>query len=81
MVEMAMFNVQRAITWKVGKPELWFKCSAGRLIVLYSCVKVPENILDGIRVVEQTQMMETVMEARMDTKNFGGYNIIPLPLL
>ena len=28
MVEMAMFNVQRAITPKVGKSELWFLNSA-----------------------------------------------------
>ena len=27
MVEMAIFNVQRAITPKVGKPELGFMCS------------------------------------------------------
>ena len=38
MVEMAMFNLQRAITSKVGKPELQFMCSARRLIVLYICV-------------------------------------------
>ena len=28
MVEMAMFKVQRAITPKVGQPELWFMSSA-----------------------------------------------------
>ena len=44
MVEMAMFNVQRAITPKVGKPELRFMCSALWLIVLYICVKFRENI-------------------------------------
>ena len=49
MVEMAMFNVQRAITPKLGKPELWFMCSAYCLIVLYSCVKFGENISDCIR--------------------------------
>ena len=46
MVEMATFNVQRAITPKVGKPELWFICSASRLIVLYIFVKFRENILE-----------------------------------
>ena len=45
MVEMAMFNVQRAITPKVGKPELLFMCSECSLIVLYICVKFRENIL------------------------------------
>ena len=54
MVEMDMFNVQRAITPKVGKPELQFMCSAHCLIVLYICVKFCEKILDGIRVMEQT---------------------------
>ena len=54
MVEMSMFNVQRAIIPKVGKPELRFICSACHLTVLYICVKFPENISDGIRVMAQT---------------------------
>ena len=33
MVEMAIFNIQRAITLKVGK-ELWLMCSACHLMVL-----------------------------------------------
>ena len=48
MVEMAKFNVQRAITPKVSKPDLGFMCSAHHLIVLYICVKFCENILGGI---------------------------------
>ena len=56
MVEMAMFNVQRAITPKVGKPELQFMCSASRLIVLYICVKFHENVRNGIRVTERTRV-------------------------
>ena len=47
MVEMAMFNVQRALPPKVGKPELWFICSARRLIVVYIFEKFCENILNG----------------------------------
>ena len=31
LLEMAMFHVQRAITPKEGKPQLWFMCSACRL--------------------------------------------------
>ena len=46
MVEMIMINVQRAITPKIGKPELWVMSSASRLIVLYICVKLPENTVD-----------------------------------
>ena len=34
MVEMAIFNTQRAITLKVGKQELRFMCSACHLMVL-----------------------------------------------
>ena len=34
MVEMAIFNIQRAITLKVGKQELRFMCSAYHLMVL-----------------------------------------------
>ena len=64
MVEMAMFNVQRAITPKRGKPELWFMCSACCLIVLYTCVKFRENISDSIRAMEQTRMMEALMDRR-----------------
>lgn len=33
MVEIAIFNVQRAINPKVRNPELWFKCSA--LLYIY----------------------------------------------
>ena len=32
MVEMAMSNVLRAITRKVGEPEFRFMCSASRLM-------------------------------------------------
>ena len=40
MVEMAMINIQRAITPKVGKPELQFICSAHRLMVLLHLYEV-----------------------------------------
>ena len=53
-----MFNDQKGNNPKVGKPELIFMSSACRLIVLYICVKFGENILDGIRVMEWTRMME-----------------------
>ena len=43
MVEMAVFNVPRAMAPKVGEPELQFMCSASHLIVLYICVKFREN--------------------------------------
>ena len=52
----AMFNVQRVITPKVGKPQLRFMCFACHLIVLYICVKFLENIMNSIRVMERTRV-------------------------
>ena len=54
MVKIAVFNVQRTVIPKVGKPELRFMCSARCLIVFYICVKFRENITNGIRVIERT---------------------------
>ena len=54
MVEMAMFNVQREITPKVGKPDLRFMNSARCLIELYICVKFRANILNGFQLTERT---------------------------
>ena len=42
---MKIVNTQRAITPKVGKPELRLMCSAWRLMVLNICVKFHENIV------------------------------------
>ena len=56
IVEMAMFNVQRAITPKVSKPALRYMCSALCLMVLYICVKLRENISNLIRVMERTRV-------------------------
>ena len=44
MVEMNMLNVQRIVTPKVSKAELWFMCSAHCLRLLYIGVKFCENI-------------------------------------
>ena len=59
MVEMAIFNIQRAKTLKVGKPELRVMCSACRLMVFNICVKVHENMSSGFKVMEQTQKLLT----------------------
>ena len=53
MVEMAMFNIQRAVTLKVGKPELRFMCFARCHMMLYICVKFCENIMNDISVMER----------------------------
>ena len=78
MVEMALFNVQRALTPKAGKTELWFMCSACHLIELYICVKFHENITDGISYGADKNDGST--DGWRDTQNFGEYNIIPLSL-
>ena len=55
MVEMAIFNIHRAITLKVGKQELRLMCSACHLI----CVKFHENMSSGFNVMERTQKLLT----------------------
>ena len=47
-------NTQRAITPKVGKPELQFLCSAYRLMVFNICVKFHENMSSHFKVMEWT---------------------------
>ena len=54
-LEMAMCNVQRAITPKVGKSELWSMCSALCCMVLYIWVKFREN-MNSIRAMERTRV-------------------------
>ena len=54
VIEMAIFNVQRAITPKVCNPELWFLRYKCRLMVLNICVKFHKNILNGFKVTKRT---------------------------
>ena len=67
MVEMAIFNIQRAITLKVGKQELWFMCSACHLMVFNICVKFHENMSGGFKVMERTQKLLTEKHTNTDT--------------
>ena len=41
---------------KSRQSELRFMCSASHLIMLYICVKFRENVTNGIRLMEQTQV-------------------------
>ena len=59
MVEMAIFNIQRAITLKVGKQELRFMCSARCLMVFNVCVKFHENMSSSFKVMDRTQKLLT----------------------
>ena len=50
MVEMAIFNIQRAITLKVGKEGLRFMRSAYHFLVFNICVKFHENMSRGLKL-------------------------------
>ena len=54
-MEMVIFNIQRAITLKVGKQDLQFMCSAHCLMVFNICVKFHENMSSAFKVMEQTR--------------------------
>ena len=56
---MKIVNTQRAITPKVGKPELRFMCSARRLMVFNICVKFHENMSSRFKVMEWTRKLLT----------------------
>ena len=51
---MKIVNTQRAITQKVGKPDLWFILSARRLMVFNLCVKFHENMSSSFKVMKRT---------------------------
>ena len=51
---MKIINTQRAITPKVGKPELWFMCSARHLMVFNVYVKFHENTSSCFKVMKRT---------------------------
>ena len=45
---------QRAINPKVGKPDLWFKCSARRIMVFNVCVKFHEIMSSSFKLMKRT---------------------------
>ena len=56
---MKIVYTQRAITPKVGKPELWFMCSARCLMVFNVCVKFHENMSSDFKLMERTRKLLT----------------------
>ena len=54
MTKITIYNVQRAITPKVGKPQLWFLCSAHGLMVVNISVKFCKNISNSFEVTGWT---------------------------
>ena len=59
MVEIAIFNIQRAITLKIGNQELRVMFSACRLMVFNICVKFHENMSSGFKVMQRTRKLLT----------------------
>ena len=57
MTKITIYNVQRAVTPKVSKSQLWFLCSAHFLIVVNISVKFLENISNGFNVTAQTKII------------------------
>ena len=68
-MDIKFVNKQKAITPKVGKSELWFLCSAHRLMVFNVCVKFHENMSSGLIFMERTQ--KTVNTQRAITPKVG----------
>ena len=56
---MKIVNTQRAITQKVGNPELLFMCSARHLMAFNIYVKFHDNMSSSFKVMEQTQKLLT----------------------
>ena len=56
---LKIVNTQRAITPKVGKPELRFMCSAHALMAFNACVKFRENMSSCFKVMERTRKLLT----------------------
>ena len=55
VLETATYKVQRGITKKIHKQELWFLHSACRHMVLNICMKFHEDILEGFNIIQRTQ--------------------------
>ena len=51
---MKIVNTQRAMTQKVGKPELRSMCCACRHMVFNVCVKFHDNMSSGFKVMVRT---------------------------
>ena len=73
---MKIVNTQRAITPKVGKPELRFMCSACRLMVFNICVKFHENMSSGFKVMERTQNFLTDTHTHRKYENYIPHGIL-----
>ena len=74
MIEIVILNnyyVPRAVTLKVGKPELGFLCSAHSFMVLYICEKFHEYIWNGFQLTERTQVYDRNGYAQCSNSNIS----------
>ena len=65
---MKIIITRRAITPKVGKPELRFMCSARGLMVFNVCVSFRENMSSGFKVMERTRKLLTDTHTHREKK-------------
>ena len=56
---MAIFNIHRAITLKVGKQVLRVMFSACPLMVFNICVKFHENMSSAFKIIKRTRKLLT----------------------
>ena len=54
LTEITIYNIQRAVTAKVGKQELWVLCFTCRLMLVNISVKFDENISLNSHVTKRT---------------------------
>ena len=80
MVEMAIFNIQRAITLKAGKQELRFMHCACHLMVFNICVKFHENMSSSFKVMDQTQKLLTDTHTQSHIHREKTKTIYPIAL-
>ena len=76
MVEMALFNIQKANNSKSRQNRVTVHVFCMSSYSTYICVKFGENILDGIRVMERIRMMEVLMDGHSKFRRVE-HNTIP----
>ena len=54
VIETGTYKVQRDVTQKVSLQELWFLHSACCLMLINTCMKFHEDILNSFKVIEWT---------------------------
>ena len=54
MTKITIYDIQRFIIPKVGKPQLWFLCSAPSLMVVNISIKFFEIISNSFQVTGRT---------------------------